>query len=82
MRDPVLSSLSVILSQQPWTTEGIKSCLTRILPPSFNRSHAAAARHLLRAAPGSTTPDPATIAKALHSSALALRLRDHHRKDR
>lgn len=80
MDDRALSCLAGSLSQQPWTAEAIKACLTRHLPPTLNRSIPAATRHLVAALPGSTSPDPGTIVKALRPSALADRLRELHRK--
>lgn len=78
--DPMLWPFAVALSQQPWTAPDIRACLKHHLPPLFHRSLPAAARHLLKHLPGTTTPDPKTILTALQTSALTARLRAFHRR--
>ncbi len=74
-----LRNLAVTLSQLPWDLRAIRDGITRELPLDLRRSAPAAALHLLAAMPGSTTPDPGTIARALGTSALAHRLAEHLR---
>lgn len=78
--NPLLWPLAVALSQEPWTAQAIKSRLAQHLPPLFNTSLPAAARHLLSHLPGPTTPDPKAILTALRRSALADRLRQFRRR--
>ena len=78
--DPLLSPLAASLAQTDWTAPGLRRHLTARLPRALTRSIPAAARHLLRKHPGTTTPDAGPILATLRAMALTDRLRDHHRK--
>jgi RNA-directed DNA polymerase len=76
----VLQPLATSLSQQVWDVSVIKAHLRARLPHTLIHLANPIARRLIRALPGTASPDPKRIVETLKSTGSALRLLEHARK--